>query len=108
MGEDAKAKATEMLHLRFIASNIENHLPGDVALAWAEYKTFKEGVADDIARALITKHNDMEKAITTIETADAWLARWAQHVGRCNGGDRCTCGLTAIRYEIANFLAQEN
>lgn len=32
-------------------------------------------------------------------SADAWLDRWAVHVGRCEGGPRCTCGLTAIRNE---------
>lgn len=35
-----------------------------------------------------------------LESAAAWLGRWASHVGPCRGGNECTCGLTAIRAEV--------
>lgn len=35
----------------------------------------------------------------TIAGPEAWLERWASHVGACSGGDRCTCGLTLARHE---------
>jgi hypothetical protein len=51
----------------------------------------------------------MEEEITLLdaaESASAWLERWAAHVGDCQGGDKCTCGLTAIRHELALALSQ--
>ena len=47
---------------------------------------------------------DMEEAL---RSAAAWLDRWAVHVGACAGGDRCTCGLTAIRSEVASAIPVE-
>lgn len=35
-----------------------------------------------------------------VRTADAWCNRWAEHVGSCQGAERCTCGLTRVRYEL--------
>jgi hypothetical protein len=37
-----------------------------------------------------------------LASAEAWLTRWASHVGGCRGGGFCTCGLTAIRFEVAS------
>ena len=45
---------------------------------------------------------DMEEMMQALKTADAWLERWAQHVGSCRGGSYCTCGLTRVRYEVRN------
>lgn len=38
------------------------------------------------------------------ESAKAWLDNWAQHVGTCPDGQVCTCGLDAIRNELAIAL----
>lgn len=35
----------------------------------------------------------------------AWLDGWAQHVGNCQGGYFCTCGLTAARSELSAAIA---
>lgn len=35
-----------------------------------------------------------------LQSAAAWLERWAVHVGSCYGGAQCTCGLTFVRHEI--------
>jgi hypothetical protein len=37
----------------------------------------------------------------------AWLDSWAQHVGNCQGGYICTCGLVRARSELSAALAQE-
>ena len=37
----------------------------------------------------------------------AWLDSWAQHVGNCQGGYVCTCGLVRARFELSVALAQE-
>ena len=43
--------------------------------------------------------------LAAAEHAEAWLNRWAVHVGGCNGGGLCECGLTAIRAEVAAATA---
>lgn len=37
---------------------------------------------------------------------EAWLDSWAKHVGNCQGGYVCTCGLTLARTELSAALAQ--
>ena len=39
-------------------------------------------------------------------SAGAWLERWAKHVGSCRGDSECTCGLVAVRSELASALAK--
>lgn len=38
------------------------------------------------------------------KTAEAWLERWAAHVGNCPAGGMCSCGLEAARHELRNVL----
>lgn len=42
----------------------------------------------------------MGELIEAAKGAEAWLDRWASHVGNCRGGNVCTCGLTAIHAEL--------
>ena len=37
---------------------------------------------------------------------NAWLERWASHVGGCHGGSLCQCGLTLAKLESATTLAK--
>ena len=37
---------------------------------------------------------------------NAWLERWASHVGGCHGGSLCQCGLTLACLESATTLAK--
>jgi hypothetical protein len=37
---------------------------------------------------------------------EAWLDSWAKHVGNCQGGYVCTCGLTLAQSELSAALAQ--
>jgi hypothetical protein len=40
-----------------------------------------------------------------LQSASSWLERWAVHAGNCTGGAGCTCGLTAIRWELQMALS---
>lgn len=40
-------------------------------------------------------------ALSALRTAEAWLSRWAEHVGNCPGYQSCTCGLAAATHETA-------
>lgn len=41
-------------------------------------------------------------------SALTWMERWAVHVGNCEGGNACTCGLVAVRHELALALQPKN
>jgi hypothetical protein len=47
-----------------------------------------------------------ERLTAALDGAEAWLDRWAQHVGVCRGGDLCTCGLSFIRLEARAALKE--
>lgn len=47
---------------------------------------------------------EIEGAATDLRGPEAWLDRWAQHVGNCSGGDACTCGLTRAQFDIATAI----
>lgn len=42
---------------------------------------------------------EIERLRAALAGAEAWLDVWAEHVGDCDGGVSCTCGLTAIHFE---------
>jgi hypothetical protein len=43
--------------------------------------------------------------LEAIAGPNAWLDSWAQHVGNCQGGYVCTCGLTRARSELSAAIA---
>jgi hypothetical protein len=43
--------------------------------------------------------------LEAIAGPEAWLDSWAQHVGNCQGGYVCTCGLTRARSELSAAIA---
>lgn len=51
--------------------------------------------------------------LNALKSANAWLERWASHVGNCAGGESCSCGLSAVRFEaevmigVADALCDE-
>lgn len=58
------------------------------------------------AASLIERLRDERPdVLQALESASAWLERWARHVGSCAGGEQCTCGLTAIRAETEAAIA---
>ena len=55
-----------------------------------------------------TQAREIERLRGALKTADAWLDRWARHIGDCPGIDDCTCGLTRVRYEAITALAGDS
>lgn len=55
--------------------------------------------ADDLFHA--SPYAEIERLRDAVLSAKAWLDTWAQHVGTCPDGQVCTCGLDAIRNEVA-------
>lgn len=47
---------------------------------------------------------EIERLQEAIAGPNAWLDSWAQHVGNCQGGYVCTCGLVAARSELSAAL----
>jgi hypothetical protein len=45
------------------------------------------------------------RLLEAIAGPEAWLDGWAQHVGNCQGGYVCTCGLTRARSELSAAIA---
>lgn len=50
--------------------------------------------------------SDVSGMVAALEFAQAWLLRWASHVGSCATGHQCTCGLTRVRLDVSEALAQ--
>lgn len=48
----------------------------------------------------------IEQLEAALRGAESWLQNWAVHAGRCEGGNGCTCGLTAIRYDLSAALGE--
>lgn len=63
------------------------------------------GIEADLAKAQRAKIDRLREAL---EIADSWLTRWAAHVGNCQGGSKCTCGLSRVRYDVAHALETES
>lgn len=55
--------------------------------------------AEACVTAALRAQSEGEAERGALKSAEAWLNCWAAHVGNCQGGNVCTCGLTAIRYE---------
>ena len=51
--------------------------------------------------------DELERLRAALRGAEAWLQNWAVHAGRCEGGNGCTCGLTAIRFDTRAALGEE-
>lgn len=46
----------------------------------------------------------LETSRAALKASYSWLDRWAVHAGRCGGGGNpgvCTCGLSAVKYEVS-------
>ena len=57
----------------------------------------------DVIKAQAAEIAGLREAIAGPES---WLDSWAKHVGNCQGGYVCTCGLTLARTELSAALAQ--
>lgn len=55
------------------------------------------------ANAILTA--EIERLLEALAGPMAWLDSWARHVGNCQGGYFCTCGLVAARSELSAAIA---
>lgn len=44
---------------------------------------------------------EIAKLRSALASCASWIDRWTAHVGRCEGGNKCTCGRTAVLAEAA-------
>lgn len=51
------------------------------------------------------EEKENERLRVALSSSASWLERWARHVGNCEGGAKCTCGLTAVSYDASAALA---
>ena len=72
---------------------------------WRERGPYITAANPKAILSLISQYRRMEEAL---KAADAWLERWASHVGACRGGGLCECGLTAIQYETRGALQDQD
>lgn len=47
---------------------------------------------------------ELGEAKEGLQSAEAWLDRWARHVGNCAQGPHCTCGLVRVQYDVQQAL----
>ena len=48
----------------------------------------------------------IEQLEAALRANQSWLERWASHVGGCEAGYKCTCGLSAVRFETSTALEE--
>jgi hypothetical protein len=65
----------------------------------------RKAVEADAIAAWNTRQPNPAVLVEALKTANAWLERWADHVGNCDDAP-CTCGLTRAQYETSAALAQ--
>lgn len=71
----------------------------------------ERGALDAAIAALQTRVKERDAEIERLRAAlrscEAWIDRWTKHVGQCEGGNKCTCGRTAVLYEAGAALTDE-
>ena len=75
------------------------HVPAAFINAIAE-----EGTKAEAIEYLQRQWNKTCALREALETCESWIDRWTSHVASCEGGDKCTCGRTAILYEVRAAL----
>ena len=68
---------------------------------------FSKASLRDILAHIEAQAAEIARLREAIAGPAAWLDSWAQHVGNCQGGYICTCGLVRARSELSAALAQE-
>lgn len=65
--------------------------------------TLLESVADRLER--LTAENERLRA--ALSSSESWIDRWTSHVGTCEGGNKCTCGRSAVLFDAGDALNQQ-
>lgn len=87
---------------------------------WDEIERLNEKIkeqADEIERLReqerkMTNHalermEEIERLREALQTAESWIDRWTEHVGKCAGNEGCTCGRTLVLFECSSALQQK-
>ena len=99
---------TETIEQKALAERLREKIV-DTLLAGLPYNRDGDEAADRIASLeakLAEKDALLRECVEGLAGPNAWLERWASHVGGCNGGSLCQCGLTLARLESATTLAK--
>lgn len=92
MTEDDKALVER---LRWGAWNFDDPFDG---------KTYASDDPQEAADRIEALTAENERLRELIKGPAAWLDSWATHVGNCQGGYACTCGLVLARSELCAAL----
>lgn len=72
-----------------------------------ELLAFEEAAAAELVtlRARLAQvEAERDRMREVLKSCQSWIDRWTKHVGSCEGGNKCTCGRTAILYEASAAL----
>lgn len=47
---------------------------------------------------------EIDRLRAALSSCESWIDRWTKHVGNCQGGEKCTCGRSAVLYEASTIL----
>lgn len=61
-------------------------------------------VADERSMQNTALRQENERLKEALASCESWIDRWTGHIGVCEGGDKCTCGRSAILYEARAAL----
>ena len=64
--------------------------------------------ADDVTvQELVRLRVENERLREALQTAESWIDRWTEHVGKCAENEGCTCGRTLVLFECSSALQQK-
>lgn len=93
----------------FIDSGWRNYLPFvDIALAFEAQPSVNLETVNRALSATVQKQETELKALRQAnKAAYSWLDGWGAHARSCAGGQQCTCGLTAVKFELIQSVAAD-
>jgi hypothetical protein len=95
----AKRMLVDREHYLFLAAEIAR-------LQEAKRAALK--VADERTMQNTALRQENERLRAALGSCGSWIERWTNHIGACRGGDKCTCGRSAILYEARGALDRSN
>jgi hypothetical protein len=119
---------TDGTHLRWMVTNIHLEAAAEVERLRGENSYLSEEVisalkaeVERLATCLATSESlkagyigtvekqkaEIERLRAALESCASWVERWAPHAGNCAGGDKCTCGRSAVLFEATAAPSNE-
>lgn len=63
--------------------------------------TISEPYAAELGRQVDELEAENARLKAACDGAYSWIDRHTAHIGRCDGGDKCTCGRTLVLFELS-------